>query len=79
MVQILGILSPLCCGCLTGLPAVILGHMGLGAVGDESGPLKGRGFAITGLVLGYLGIILTAIGIVFQMMSGDIQELLQQR
>jgi hypothetical protein len=37
---------------LTGIPAVILGFMGLGDSGRSGGRLTGRGLAITGIVLG---------------------------
>jgi hypothetical protein len=58
---ILGIVSTLCCGFLTAIPAIVCGHMGLSAVGDESGPLRGRGFAIAGLVMGYLSLVLSCL------------------
>ena len=56
---VLGILSPVCCGILTGIPAIICGHMGMGVAGKEPDNLKGRGMAIAGLVLGYLSILMT--------------------
>ena len=58
---ILGIVSMVCCGFLTAIPAVVCGHMGLSAVGDESGPLRGRSFAIAGLVMGYLSLVLSCL------------------
>ncbi len=42
---------------LTALPAVVLGHMGLGAISRSEKPMGGRGMAITGLVTGYLGLL----------------------
>ncbi|HEY7351003.1 MAG TPA: DUF4190 domain-containing protein [Ktedonobacterales bacterium] len=41
---------------LTGIPAVILGHMALGEINASGGMQGGRGMAITGLVLGYISI-----------------------
>lgn len=41
---------------LTGIPAVILGHMALGEIRASGGTQGGQGQAITGLVLGYLSI-----------------------
>ncbi|HEU5198087.1 MAG TPA: DUF4190 domain-containing protein [Ktedonobacterales bacterium] len=41
-------------GFLTGIPAIILGHMALGEINRSGGMQDGRGMAITGLVLGYL-------------------------
>lgn len=46
---------------LTGIPAVIFGHLGLSAVGKSRGALKGGGMAIAGLVTGYLAIIIGVI------------------
>ncbi len=42
----------------TGIPAVILGALGLRAVSRSEGKLRGKGFAITGLVGGGVGILL---------------------
>jgi prepilin-type processing-associated H-X9-DG protein len=39
----------------TGIPALILGAMGLGEIGRSKGRLTGRGMAITGMVTGGLG------------------------
>jgi len=42
-----------CLGPFTALPAVILGHLSLRKIGKARGGLRGRGLAITGLVIGY--------------------------
>ncbi len=50
---VLGILSPFCCGIVTGIPAIITGHIAF----NKSGRLlskQGRGIALAGLILGYL-------------------------
>jgi hypothetical protein len=41
------------------IPAVICGHMALNQIRDSSLPMAGRGMAIAGLILGYLGILIT--------------------
>jgi len=51
---VLGILS-FFTNILTGIPAVITGHMALGRI-KQNPAMSGRGLAITGLVLGYLSI-----------------------
>jgi type II secretory pathway pseudopilin PulG len=56
---ILGILSVLCFGLLTGLPAIILGHISRGNIEQSRGRLTGAGMALTGLILGYVSIIST--------------------
>lgn len=46
---------------LTGIAAVITGHMALSAIGKANGALAGRGMSITGLVTGYLTILIIPI------------------
>jgi hypothetical protein len=48
---------------LVGIPAVICGHMALNRINTSPYPMGGRGMAISGLILGYLGILIT-LGIV---------------
>ena len=47
-------LSALLLSIITGIPAVICGHMALGKIKRSQGSLSGNGMAITGLVLGYI-------------------------
>jgi hypothetical protein len=51
---VLGIASFLC-ACLTGVPAIILGILGLGDVNRSRGRTRGSGLAIAGIVTGSLG------------------------
>jgi hypothetical protein len=44
---------------LLGLPAVICGHLALSQINGSALPMAGRGMAIAGLVLGYLGIVMS--------------------
>jgi hypothetical protein len=48
---------------LTGIPAIVLGFIALNQI-RQTGE-DGRGMAITGIVLGFVGIILTALFIIF--------------
>jgi hypothetical protein len=55
------------CGMLSGLtavPGVVLGHMAMRTISRSEKPVGGRGMAIAGLVMNYLGILaqLAAIG-----------------
>ena len=50
---VLGILSPFCCSVVTGVPAVICGHIAYSRSGRMLSK-AGRGLAIAGLILGYL-------------------------
>jgi hypothetical protein len=46
----------LCCGFFAALPAIVLGHISLSEI--KRNPLvKGRGLALAGLILGYIGLI----------------------
>jgi hypothetical protein len=58
---ILGILS-FCLLFLTGIPAIILGVIGLRAVGQSEGRLGGGGLAVGGIILGTLGTLCTCLG-----------------
>jgi hypothetical protein len=51
--MILGLLS-FCLCCFTGVPAIILGFMGLGDIRRSGGRLGGTGMAITGILTGFL-------------------------
>ena len=64
----LGIAAALCCGPFTGIPAVILGFMGLQAA--KAGRATNNAMSIVGIVLGALGIIFTIIGLVTGMFAG---------
>lgn len=54
---------------LCGLAAVICGHMAINRISNSSVPLGGRGMAITGLVLGYLGILISVGFIVMMILA----------
>ncbi len=56
---ILGILSvTVLCG-IAGIPAIILGHLGLSKIKKSNGQLKGEGLALAGLIMGYFSLVLT--------------------
>jgi len=62
-----GIVGIATCTFITGIPAVICGHMAMSEIANSPVPMAGRGMAITGLITGYLAIlpILTGIGFLF--------------
>lgn len=55
----------LCLGPFTNLPAIVLGHLALADIKASAGRMTGKSMAIAGLALGYIGITLTALYIVF--------------
>lgn len=54
-----GILALTMCGIVSGIPAVVCGHMALGQIRNSPHPQEGRNLAIVGLVLGYASIAIT--------------------
>ncbi len=57
---VLGIMSiVVCLSCLTGVPAVILGFLGMRSIDRSGGRIVGSGMAIAGLVLGLVGSVIT--------------------
>jgi len=54
---VLGVLT-FFCSILTGIPAIICGHIARGRIARSGGALAGGGVAMVGLLLGYLSIIL---------------------
>ena len=55
------VLGVLFCFAITGIVAVVLGNIALGQIADSQGAQKGRGLAIAGIVLGWVGIALLGI------------------
>lgn len=56
---VLGILSLMCLGPLTALPAIILGHIAYSRSKNAPDQYAGGGLAIAGLALGYVGLLAT--------------------
>ncbi len=63
------------CSLLTAIPAIILGHLALGAIKKDP-RLQGRGYALAGLIIGYAMTVITvvALGIYIAMIPGMITE-----
>lgn len=58
---VLGILSCLGLSCLTGIPAIITGHMAFARAKKNPEIYGGSGQALAGLILGYAGTVLIAV------------------
>lgn len=65
-----GILGILCCGLLSGIPAIITGYMAKNNVDSNPQEYGGRGLAVAGMVLGGISIVLTIIVIILQVFLG---------
>jgi hypothetical protein len=59
----LGILSIFCFSVLTGIPAIITGHISRASIRKSGGRLSGSGQALAGLIMGYMSVGLTTFGV----------------
>jgi hypothetical protein len=60
---VLGILSLVCFGLLSGIPAIICGKIGRTKIRNSAGTLTGSGLATAGIITGAIGTALSIIGI----------------
>lgn len=60
---VLGILSLFCLGPITGIPAIICGHISRRKIRRSGGALTGSRMALAGLIMGYLTTILVVLGL----------------
>ena len=58
---VLGLLSLVCFSLLTGIPAIICGHVARGRARRAPGQYGGAGFALAGLIMGYVSLLATVI------------------
>ena len=58
---VLGILSFVCGSCVTGIPAVICGHIARSQIAQSQGTQSGDGLALARLILGYISVAITII------------------
>jgi hypothetical protein len=72
----LSLLSLVCCGFILGIPGVICGHLALSKFQKEP-QLQGKGFAMAGVVIGYLAIAFWLIYVVFFGGLAALRELTQ--
>jgi hypothetical protein len=71
---VLGLLSIFCCGPLTSIPAIICGHIGLSNIKNSNGTLGGKGMCIAGIILGWVGILLAILSILFFAFAAPLLE-----
>jgi hypothetical protein len=62
---VLGVLSILCCGFVTGVPAIIVGFMAKNKADANPATHGGRGLAIAGIVTGAIGVLFGIIGLIY--------------
>src|SRR5262249_49333817 len=59
---VLGLMS-FCCNIWTGIPAIIFGILGLNEINSSNGRITGQGMAVTGIVTGSMGCLLSLVSI----------------
>jgi hypothetical protein len=60
-----GILGILCCGLLSGIPAIITGYMAKNNVDSNPSQYGGRGLAVAGMILGGVSVLFSILGIIY--------------
>ena len=74
---VLGILAMFPFGFLTGIPAIILGHLSRKSIRESLGRLRGEGMALAGLIMGYVSI--AAVPVILIIAAIAIPSLLRAR
>jgi hypothetical protein len=64
LILVLGILSIVCCGPFTGVPAWIMGNSALRQIDASGGTIAGRGMVQAGRICGIVGVALWVLGII---------------
>jgi hypothetical protein len=72
--MILGILSIVCCGLFAGIPALILGNSAQKEIAAAGGMQTGDGMAKAGVILGWISIALSIIGLIVAIGTGALTE-----
>ncbi|CAM8621092.1 Domain of unknown function DUF4190 [Acidimicrobiia bacterium] len=67
--MILGIASLVCCGFILGIPAIILGSNAKKKIASSGGTLGGEGMAKAGVILGWISVGLSIVGIAFWVLA----------
>ena len=62
---ILGVFGAFVAPVLASIVAIVTGHMARSRIAREPARLSGDGVALVGLILGYIGIFVSAIGLIF--------------
>ncbi len=69
---VLGILSVVSCGPVTGIPAIFCGHMARSKIKIDPDNLSGEGMALAGLIMGYFSIVVFVLFIIIGIIAAII-------
>ena len=76
---VLGTLAVLSLGPITGIPAVICGHISRKRIRVSQGTLTGDGMALAGIIMGYIGIVTVVVSLLaFSIMGETIRSRIQK-
>jgi putative exporter of polyketide antibiotics len=64
LILVLGILSLVCCGLFTGIPAWVMGNSALREIDSSNGAIGGRGMVQAGRICGIIGVVVSILGII---------------
>lgn len=67
LILVLGILSLVCCGLFTGIPAIIMGRQAMQQIDSSGGMLSGRGKVQAGFICGIIGTVWTVIAAIVRL------------
>jgi len=74
---VLGILSIVCCGFLTGVPAIVVGYIAKNKVAENPREFGGSGLATGGIITGAIGTVLGILFLLLQIFLGGLGALIQ--
>ena len=60
-----GILGLICCGLVTGIPAIITGYMAKNNADSNPNQYGGRGLAVAGMIMGGISVLFSILGIIY--------------
>ena len=72
---ILGIVSFFCCPIFTAIPGLILGYKAKNMIDDNPGMYGGRGAAVAGIVISWIGLALGFVWVIFIIFGGFLEVL----
>ncbi|SDC96775.1 DUF4190 domain-containing protein [Nocardioides lianchengensis] len=67
LILVLGILSLVCCGLFTGIPAFIMGRSALAEIDANPVPTANRGLIKAGYICGIIGTVLSIVGLIVRL------------
>ena len=72
---VLGILGFCCCGCLAGLPALVVGYIENGKIGRGESSEKGKWMVIVAMVLGIISLVMACVQVIWISFFGGLSVL----